>query len=713
MKKIYLSIIGSIVLSMGAFAQAQNVWCGTDQLLEQRINGNQSIRDQIHQHMSELASQSHFGLKATKIIPVVVHVLYDTPAGNISEAQIQSALDVLNNDFNRLNADASSTRNTTNAPFAPEAGSMDIQFKLAKLDPNGNCTNGIIRKQVASNITNEVDQSSEPHKFTANGGSSAWPRNEYFNIWLVNSIGVPSGGGIILGYAQFPAAWGGSANTYGLTMRHDYTGTIGTSSSDGRTLTHEVGHCLGLFHTFQGGCGNTGPCNNQGDYCCDTPPQADADYGCPQTLNTCAQIASGDPYGINVYDQIENYMSYNSCTNMFSQDQVNMMEANFTSLSWMSNLASPANAIATGVDLPAILCQADFTSTKTTICAGEQVTFTDASYSAANDWEWTFTGGIPNISSSQNPTITYNTPGTYAVTLTASDGSNDDTETKTAYITVLPDAVSIPLLEGFESYSTLNGVDEWEIINTGGNAFELAASTGLNSSKSARLMNFGQAAGGFDELVSSPVDLSGASQITLSYRYAHKRRNTSDADVLRVYVTNNCGDVWNVRNTRLLSSTSAVQGTSFTPASASDWTTVHMTNITGSYFVDNFRYKFVFEGGGGNNIFIDNINIYEGSPSDDLVDGTAGITELASINGLAVYPNPTDEELTVDFSVHTAQEVIVTVQDVSGKIAQQNVINANEGSNLVLMNTQNLSSGIYFLEVKTGGARQVKQFVVK
>jgi len=226
-------------------------------------------------------------------------------------------------------------------------------------------------------------------------------------------------------------------------------------------------------------------------------------------------------------------------------------------------------------------------------------------------------------------------------------------------------------------------------------------------------MNFGQTAGDVDELVSSPVDLSGVSQVTLSFRYAHKRRNTNDDDKLRVLVSNTCGDSWAIRKTLLLASTSAVQGSTFTPATESDWTTVHVTNITSSYLVDNFRYKFTFEGGGGNNLFIDNINIYEGPSSDDIVTGSSGIAELTSINGLSVYPNPVDSELSVDFSVQTAQEVVLTVQDVSGKVAQRNVINANEGSNLVLMNTQEMSSGIYFIEVKTGGARQVKQFVVK
>lgn len=711
MKRILLSFVGGVALSFGTFAQ-QSGWCGTDQKLNEWLNGDPQKIEQFHQDMMNAASFSGNVTKVTKTIPVVFHILYDSPFGNISEAQIQSALDVLNADLNRLNSDASSTRNIPGtAPFAPQAGSMDIQFKLAKIDPNGNCTNGIIRKQVAPNITNEADQSSEPHKHTANGGSDAWPRNKYFNIWVVNSIGVSSGGGIILGYAQFPT-WG-SADEYGLTMRNDYTGTVGTAAGgDGRTLTHEVGHCLGLLHIFQGGCGNSGSCSGQGDYCCDTPPQADADYTCNQTLNTCSQVPSGDPYGVNVYDQIENYMSYNSCTNMFSMDQVNIMEGNFSSISWMTNLASASNATATGINLPDILCQADFSADKTTVCSGSQIQFTDNSYSVATGWEWEFIGGNPSMSSSQNPLITYSTPGTYQVKLISNDGSNFDTEIKTAYIKVLPPAVSLPFLEGFESYSSLNNLTEWEIINPNGNGFVLGT-TGLNSAQSAKLTNYGQAAGDVDELVSSPVDLSGVSQVTLSFRYAHKRRNTSDDDQLKIYLTSNCGDSWSLRKTILFSSVSAVQGTSFTPSSSNDWTTVHMTNVTSSFWVDNFRYKFSFSGGGGNNFYLDNINIYEGAPSDDLVDGTAEVVENIGINGLSVYPNPVEDELSVDFTIANAQEVILLVQDISGKIVQQHKINANEGSNLVLMDTQKLSSGVYFIEVKSTGTRQTRQFVVK
>ena len=696
-------------------AQQTAPWCGTDQKLDEWINADPQRAEQMHQEMIQLASFNGNVAKATKYIPVVVHVLYDTPQGNISEAQIQSALDVLNDDFNRLNTDASATRNVANAPFAPHAGSMDIQFKLAKIDPNGNCTNGIIRKQVASNITNEANQSSEPHKHTSAGGSDAWPRDKYFNIWLVNSIGVSSGGSVIAGYAQFPASWGGSADEYGIVMRHDFMGTMGTAAgSDGRTLTHEVGHCFSLFHIFQGGCGNTGACDGQGDYCCDTPPQSDADFSCSQTLNTCPQVASGDPYGTDVYDQIENYMSYNSCTNMFSLDQVSIMENSFASYSWMTNLASTSNATATGINLPDILCQADFSSNYTTVCPGGQIQFTDESYSVASDWEWTFQGGVPATSMDQNPLVTYNTPGIYQVTLTASDASNNnDTEVKTGFIRVLPASASLPVLEGFESYSTLNGIEEWEVYNSGGNGFELTNTTGLNSSKSVRLRNFGEASGNIDELISSPVDMSGVSQVTLSFRYAHARRSTSDDDKLKLYVTNDCGNGWAVRKTILMSLTSPVQSSTYTPSAESDWTTVHLTNITSSYFVDNFRYKFSFEAGGGNNLYIDNINLYEGGPSDDLVDGTAGINEVTPINGLSIYPNPVDQELTVDFIASSAQPIIITVQDVSGKIAEQHKINANEGSNLVLMNTENLSAGVYFIELKTESSKQVKQFIVK
>jgi len=149
--------------------------------------------------------------------------------------------------------------------------------------------------------------------------------------------------------------------------------------------------------------------------------------------------------------------------------------------------------------------------------------------------------------------------------------------------------------------------------------------------------------------------------------------------------------------------------TAWTPTS-SDWGTVHMTNVTSAYWVSNFRFKFRFESDGGNNCYLDDINIYAGAPSNELV--TAGLEEL-QLNDAKVYPNPADDELNVRFTAQTAQTVEVAVVDLFGQVIRTYMIKANEGDNLVLINTEELASGMYMVRLSQGTAAHTMQFVVK
>ena len=150
------------------------------------------------------------------IIPVVVH---DGGVSNISVDQIQSALDILTEDYTKMNDDTLSVRNTAEAPYLPIASNMNISFELAKLDPNGDCTNGVERRYSPASGTNANDDV----KSYALGGLDAWPRERYMNIWVVTSI-EGSGQGTTLGYAQFP--YFGSPDTYGVVIRHDRMGDM-------------------------------------------------------------------------------------------------------------------------------------------------------------------------------------------------------------------------------------------------------------------------------------------------------------------------------------------------------------------------------------------------------------------------------------------------------------------------------------------------------
>ncbi|MDG1330866.1 MAG: M43 family zinc metalloprotease [Crocinitomicaceae bacterium] len=725
--KNYITLVLLLLGTSLSFGQVTGEWCATDQRIQEQFAADPSLQEMFHQQMMAASQYRHNGegSRATITVPVVVHIIHDNGAGNISDEQIQSALDVLNEDYNRLNADTTATRTTPDAPFAQEAGSMDMEFKLARIDPDGNCTNGIVRVNAAHLTYN----AGEDCKYSSNGGSDLWPRDEYFNIWIVNSIDNGGAQGITLGYAYLPYG-GAGGDGYGILMRHDTFGIIETAAgSDGRTLTHEMGHALGLNHIFDAGWGGGNPtgchtndCSANGDYSCDTPPQEEANWSCSQTWNSCADVPVGDAYGTDVMDQIENYMSYNACQNMFSRDQVNIMQANFVNISFLAGLIDPSNLIATGVNDPDQLCTAEFEALNRSICSGTVVDFSDFSFHAPNSWTWTISGiegtdyNYVNGTSatSQEPSVEFLSSGNYDVELEVSDGVTTQTEAKTAYISVIPQPAAIDLIESFEAYTSFATTDQWSTYSAGGSEFEIVEGVSRTGWRSAKLQNYGQSTGNSDELISAPVDLSvidpTTEQVTLSFRYSYKKRYESNNECLKVFITNDCGDSWVQRKTLCgIQLSSAYQNSAWTPTDIGHWTTVHMTNITSAYFIENFRYKFEFESDNGNNLYLEDINIYKGAPSDELV----GIDENGNvIESMSVYPNPTAGNVNVRFAVANGAEATVQVTDLAGKQLQVHEIFAAAGNNLIELTTEGYASGVYLVEVAVGGVSWVERVVV-
>ena len=721
MSKIILLIL-SFSACISVFSQQSN-WCGTDQIIQRLKASDPGYEDMLHKAMSKAANgwinNTSILQKSLLTIPVVVHIIHDNGIGNISDEQIQSALDILNQDYNRQNPDTAITRNTATAPFRNQAGVMDVEFVLARKDPNGNCTNGIVRVN-APNLTYNTDDAC---KYSANGGSDQWNNDQYLNIWIVNSINSSGAQGTILGYAYYP--YGGAGSEYGILMRHDTFGTIETAiGSDGRTLTHEMGHALGLAHIFDQGC-HSADCNQEGDYCCDTPPQSAANWSCSQTWNSCNQVPINDDYGFDALDQIENYMSYNACQNMFSRDQAAIMQQNYIDIPFLANMVSIQNNSLTGVLDPQVLCKVDFDANKVIVCIGDSVEFIDKTFFNPIGWVWGITPGIENIdwdyvnltnSFSQNPVIRFYSEGVYQISLQATDGILSDTEIKTQFIRVLPASSSLPFFESFESYTDLSNLPNWSIVSTDiNNSFILDNTTSYSGNKCVKLPNFGQSGLNVNELIASPVNLSGVAAngngITLSFRYAYRKKLLSDHECLKVFITNNCGETWAQRKTLCGAQISYIaELNSWSPSSTSDWTTVHMVNITNSYWVDNFNYKFKFEGGGGNNFYLDDINIYLGEPSNNIV---IGLKEGENINELSLYPNPTEGELNLNFSVNNDQTVQIQIQDLYGKEIQKHYVNAAIGSNLVMLDTKQLAAGVYFVNVIAGDSHKAMQFVIK
>ncbi len=244
-------------------------------------------------------------------IPVVFHVLYNTAAENISEAQILSQLQILNEDFRRLNADQDNVW--------AQAADTQIEFCLATQDPQGNPTDGILR--VSTNVTSFG--TNDAMKFTSQGGSDAWPASDYMNFWVCDL------GSSLLGYAQFP---GGPADTDGIVCNYTATGNTGTAQGPfdlGRTATHEVGHYLNLRHIWgDGGCGVD-------DFVADTPEDDGANYGCALGSASCVAGTSA---------MVQNYMDYSddACMNLFTQGQSDRMNALFAPGGARASLVSSA-----------------------------------------------------------------------------------------------------------------------------------------------------------------------------------------------------------------------------------------------------------------------------------------------------------------------------------------------------------------------------------
>lgn len=270
-------------------------------------------------------------------IPVVVHIVHNTPEQNLADSVIFNQIQVLTDDYNRMNADTVNMR----SDFDIVAGSPQINFTLAQIDPNGQTTTGITRTSTATTsfgsfafLTGDFTDL-EKVKSTIDGGQDPWDQSRYLNIWVcnmsINILGQETTA--LLGYATPPAGlpnWpAGSVPNLndGVVIQYQAFGSNNPNILDagngpvdvrGRTACHEVGHYLGLRHIW-----GDGDCNEQDGI--DDTPNADAqsNQDCDFTKNTCVD----DIQSIDLPDMVENFMDYSeeTCQNSFTQGQVDLM----------------------------------------------------------------------------------------------------------------------------------------------------------------------------------------------------------------------------------------------------------------------------------------------------------------------------------------------------------------------------------------------------
>lgn len=268
-----------------------------------------------------------------KYIPTVVHIIHNNGDERISEAQVKSQLKVLNEDYRRLNSDTLQTPNI----FKSVAVDTKIEFFLAQKDEYGNCTNGIVYYQ----SPNTNHQSHNTYDITK---LSRWDVEKYLNIWVVKDI---DGGDNVLAYAQVP---GLSAVTDGFVIDNNFFGTEGehiiSPYSGGRTATHELGHWLGLAHTW--GEGNYEGYNcDEDDGIDDTPNQEAANFGCPNHPSSSCD---------NEGDMFMNYLDYanDACMNLFTAGQRDYMHYVLENDSRRASVVDSANVSDAGFYIPEI-----------------------------------------------------------------------------------------------------------------------------------------------------------------------------------------------------------------------------------------------------------------------------------------------------------------------------------------------------------------------
>jgi hypothetical protein len=278
------------------------------QVFHQALESDPEFRNRIARVEAYTARHALLNLTARSagpvVIPVVVHVVYDSPELNLSDEQVRSQIDVLNEDYNQANAD----RINVPSVWSSVVGNAGIRFALATTDPSGASTTGIVRKQTTLTSFSAGD---DGVKSSAAGGDDPWPSDRYLNVWTCNL------GGGLLGYATFPLQVASRDGVVILASAFGRQGSAEYPYDRGRTMTHEVGHWLNLRHIW----GDTTDCSGT-DYVDDTPNAGGPNYRTPTFPHvTCGNGPNGDMF-MNFMDYVDD-----AAMIMFTQGQCARMAA--------------------------------------------------------------------------------------------------------------------------------------------------------------------------------------------------------------------------------------------------------------------------------------------------------------------------------------------------------------------------------------------------
>jgi len=646
-------MLRNLMLAFGAFllltttASAQRK-CGAEEMLHQQLQNDplfREARELIERQTQNFIQTGGVHDRVQVTIPVVFHVLYRTAAENVSQAQIQSQLDVLNADFRKLNGDISGVPSV----FQGLTADMELNFCLATQDNNGAATSGVERR---STTNTSWSANNNNMKFYSSGGLDAWNRDKYLNIWVCNL----SGG--ILGFATFP---GGAANVDGVVITYTGFGTTGSATAPfdkGRTATHEVGHWLNLYHIWgDDGTGCTGS-----DQVSDTPNQADENYGCP----VFPQVScSNGPNG----DMFMNYMDYtdDACMFMFTAGQKARSQALFgTGGARAALLNSPGcQPPSASCGTPSGLAATSITQTSATLSwsavSGATSYNLQHKPAAASTWTTVSVAGTSYALSG----LTANTSYNYQVQAVCSGGNS--------------------------SYSTAASFTT-QSSGGGGCTDVYEANETRNAAKS---ISVGQA---ITAKIGSATD-----------KDYFKFNNTSTAKNIKIDLTNLPADY----DVRLYKGATQV-GISENGGTLDEQIIYNTTSAATTYYVYVYGYNGVF-----NNSVCYTLQASLSSSNWRSSGATDGAVEEIEIPVLVedapfgLFPNPANNQVTVEVPMEADADVAVTILDPAGKSVAQQHRTLGKGDNRMLFDVSRLPSGVYFVQVRNGENAHTRKLVVR
>ncbi len=419
-----------------------------------------------------------------------------------------------------------------------------------------------------------------------------------------------------------------------------------------------------------------------------------------------------------VIENIQNYMEYSYCCNMWTTGQKDRMRlAVESAISDRSNLWSAANLAATGVTAPSTTCAPtpDFYANRTRICKGNSITFTKNILNGAETSRvWTFEGGTPATSTATNPSVTYSAAGVYSVSLSATNAAGTNTVTKTQYIRVdntqADIAFSGSYYEGFENPTILDYTWQSYDLDNNGHKWSYSPGTGTGGSNSAGLNAFGNYAQDIDVMMSPSFDLTTAQNQFFTFKVAAASTTTLNAqDELKVSFSTNCGATWILRGT--YTGTALINNppttSAFIPNASTVWTQNSIT-IPALYQTSNVLVKFQYKSSfASNNIYIDDINISS---------QTVGLQENdPSLVNYSIFPNPTSDNSTLNYHLNSDAMVGIQIIDLLGKVIyQKNTTNQTAGDHTELLSKQelNLVNGVYFVKLQINNKKHIQKLII-